>query len=69
MHGLTSPCRRPVGLPFYDYSIRVEADTRYSGWGRRAAVLLPPPSYVAASCGGPPLPIIKEYIGNQKRPG
>ncbi|MFA3835067.1 IS200/IS605 family transposase [Streptomyces aureus] len=27
------------------------------------------PSYPAASCGGTPLPIIKEYIENRKRPG
>lgn len=27
------------------------------------------PSYFAASCGGAPLAIIKEYIENQKRPG
>ncbi|WP_214111431.1 IS200/IS605 family transposase [Acrocarpospora catenulata] len=27
------------------------------------------PSYFAASCGGAPLSIIKEYIENQKRPG
>ena len=27
------------------------------------------PSYLAASCGGAPLEIIKEYIENQKRPG
>ena len=27
------------------------------------------PSYFAASCGGAPLPIIKEYIEQQKRPG
>jgi hypothetical protein len=27
------------------------------------------PSYFAASCGGAPLTIIKEYIENQKRPG
>lgn len=27
------------------------------------------PSYLAASCGGAPLSIIKEYIENQKRPG
>ncbi|MFF0220543.1 IS200/IS605 family transposase [Streptomyces vinaceus] len=26
------------------------------------------PSYIAASCGGAPLEIIKEYIENQKRP-
>ncbi|MER6177721.1 transposase, partial [Streptosporangium sp. NPDC001681] len=26
------------------------------------------PSYLAASCGGAPLSIIKEYIENQKRP-
>ncbi|MFJ5553313.1 transposase, partial [Streptomyces sp. NPDC093225] len=26
------------------------------------------PSYFAASCGGAPLEIIKEYIENQKRP-
>ena len=26
------------------------------------------PSYLAASCGGAPLTIIKEYIENQKRP-
>jgi putative transposase len=26
------------------------------------------PSYFAASCGGAPLSIIKEYIENQKRP-
>ncbi|MER5184753.1 transposase, partial [Streptomyces sp. NPDC002896] len=26
------------------------------------------PSYFAASCGGAPLSIIKEYIDNQKRP-
>ncbi|MET7355241.1 transposase, partial [Streptomyces mirabilis] len=27
------------------------------------------PSYFAASCGGAPLAVIKEYIENQKRPG
>jgi REP element-mobilizing transposase RayT len=27
------------------------------------------PSYFAASCGGAPLPVIKEYIEQQKRPG
>ena len=27
------------------------------------------PSYFAASCGGAPLSIIKEYIDQQKRPG
>ncbi|MGY4966900.1 IS200/IS605 family transposase, partial [Streptomyces sp. 900105245] len=27
-----------------------------------------PPSCFAASCGGAPLSIIKEYIENQKRP-
>lgn len=27
------------------------------------------PSYFAASCGGAPLHIVKEYIANQKRPG
>lgn len=27
------------------------------------------PSYFAASCGGAPLSVIKEYIGQQKRPG
>jgi putative transposase len=27
------------------------------------------PSYFAASCGGAPLTIIKEYIDNQKHPG
>lgn len=27
------------------------------------------PSYFAASCGGAPLAIVKEYIENQKRPG
>jgi REP element-mobilizing transposase RayT len=27
------------------------------------------PSYLAASCGGAPLSIIKEYIDSQKRPG
>ncbi|GGO73265.1 IS200/IS605 family transposase [Nonomuraea cavernae] len=27
------------------------------------------PSYFAASCGGAPLSIIKEYIDNHKRPG
>jgi len=27
------------------------------------------PSYFAASCGGAPLTVIKEYIENQKRPG
>lgn len=27
------------------------------------------PSYCAASCGGAPLSIIKEYTENQKRPG
>jgi putative transposase len=27
------------------------------------------PSYLAASCGGAPLPVIKEYIEQQKRPG
>ena len=27
------------------------------------------PSYFAASCGGPPLSIIKEYTENQKHPG
>ncbi|MBT2402228.1 transposase, partial [Streptomyces sp. ISL-21] len=27
-----------------------------------------PPSYFAASCGGAPLSIVKEYIENQKRP-
>ncbi|MFD4651688.1 IS200/IS605 family transposase [Streptomyces sp. NPDC058441] len=27
------------------------------------------PSYSAASCGGTPLPITKEYIENQRRPG
>ncbi|MGW1802529.1 transposase, partial [Streptomyces sp. NPDC001984] len=27
------------------------------------------PSYFAASCGGAPLSIIKEYTENQKRPG
>ena len=27
-----------------------------------------PPCYFAASCGGAPLAIIKEYIENQKRP-
>ncbi|MET7922225.1 transposase, partial [Streptomyces avermitilis] len=26
------------------------------------------PSYFAASCGGAPLSVIKEYIDNQKRP-
>ncbi|MET7981073.1 transposase, partial [Streptomyces mirabilis] len=26
------------------------------------------PSYFAASCGGAPLAVIKEYIENQKRP-
>nr|WP_326708263.1 MULTISPECIES: transposase [unclassified Streptomyces] len=27
------------------------------------------PSYSAASCGGAPLSIIKEYVDNQRRPG
>jgi putative transposase len=27
------------------------------------------PSYFAASCGGAPLAVVKEYIENQKRPG
>ncbi len=27
------------------------------------------PSYLAASCGGAPLAVVKEYIANQKRPG
>ncbi|MEV4131645.1 IS200/IS605 family transposase [Dactylosporangium sp. NPDC049742] len=27
------------------------------------------PSYFAASCGGAPLAVVKEYIDNQKRPG
>jgi putative transposase len=27
------------------------------------------PSYFAASCGGAPLALVKEYIENQKRPG
>ena len=27
------------------------------------------PSYFAASCGGAPLAVVKEYIANQKRPG
>ncbi|KAB1139481.1 IS200/IS605 family transposase [Streptomyces luteolifulvus] len=27
------------------------------------------PSYFAASCGGAPLTVVKEYIENQKRPG
>ncbi|MGW3134095.1 transposase, partial [Streptomyces sp. NPDC001123] len=27
------------------------------------------PSYFAASCGGAPLAVIKQYIENQKRPG
>jgi putative transposase len=27
------------------------------------------PSYFAGSCGGAPLAVVKEYIGNQKRPG
>ncbi|WP_106253052.1 IS200/IS605 family transposase [Nonomuraea fuscirosea] len=27
------------------------------------------PSYFAASCGGAPLSIVKEYIDNQRRPG
>jgi putative transposase len=27
------------------------------------------PSYLAASCGGAPLPIIKKYTEQQKRPG
>ncbi|MEU3456611.1 IS200/IS605 family transposase [Micromonospora sp. NPDC006766] len=27
------------------------------------------PSYFAASCGGAPLEIVKQYIANQKRPG
>jgi putative transposase len=27
------------------------------------------PSYLAASCGGPPLEIINQYIEQQKRPG
>ncbi|MFF9654321.1 transposase, partial [Streptomyces sp. NPDC014622] len=26
------------------------------------------PSYFAASCGGAPLAVIKEYVENQKRP-
>ncbi len=33
-------------------------------WGKH----LWSPSYFAASCGGAPLAIIKEYIENQKRP-
>ncbi|MEU7856973.1 hypothetical protein [Nonomuraea sp. NPDC049141] len=28
-------------LPFYDGSIRIESDTRYSAWGRQVTVLLP----------------------------
>lgn len=39
--GLVERLSAEAVLPFYDYSIRVEADTRYSGWGRRATVLLP----------------------------
>jgi REP element-mobilizing transposase RayT len=27
-----------------------------------------PPSYLAASCGGAPLPIIRQYIDQQQRP-
>jgi REP-associated tyrosine transposase len=27
------------------------------------------PSYFAASCGGAPLTVVKEYIANQQRPG
>jgi putative transposase len=27
------------------------------------------PSYSAASCGGAPLTMVKDYIANQKRPG
>jgi putative transposase len=27
------------------------------------------PSYLAASCGGPPLAIIRQYVENQRRPG
>jgi putative transposase len=27
------------------------------------------PPYFARSCGGPPLPIVKYYIADQKRPG
>ncbi|MEO3796752.1 hypothetical protein ABGB14_41695 [Nonomuraea sp. B10E15] len=39
--GLVERLSAEAVLPFYDGSIRVEADTRYSGWGRRATVLLP----------------------------
>ncbi|MFI6504449.1 hypothetical protein [Nonomuraea typhae] len=38
--GLVERVRAKAVMPFYDESIRIESDTRYS-WGRRADVLLP----------------------------
>ncbi|RVX39039.1 hypothetical protein EDD27_1371 [Nonomuraea polychroma] len=39
--GLVERVQAKAVLPFYDESIRIESDTRYSHWGRRADVLLP----------------------------
>ncbi|MFD1544244.1 hypothetical protein [Nonomuraea guangzhouensis] len=39
--GLVERLSATAVLPFYDGSLRIESDTRYSAWGRQVTVLLP----------------------------
>ncbi|RVX42420.1 hypothetical protein EDD27_5045 [Nonomuraea polychroma] len=58
---------RPPRLPPPDQSARKGASAGSAGAPFHARPLLVP-SYFAASCGGAPLSIIRQYIEQQRRP-